>query len=147
MLNIHTISDPEDAESLCFKFVFKPNPYFQETTAVRKLKTEAGVPVSLEGDVMTAKAGNWLTHEMKKANNKSTGENKIMQGKKIESFFDIFLNWTVVDNPKELQKCVKIFQELQDVVEDSFSHFLGLYEIDASEDIGDYEEEEIDDEK
>ena len=110
MLNIHAINDPSDPESVCFKFVFKPNPYFQETSAVRRLKTEDGIETGLEGDVLTPKTGNWLTHEMKKVNNKTTGEGKIMQGKKIDSFFDIFLNWSVQENPKELHKCVKIFQ-------------------------------------
>ena len=88
---------------------------------------------------MTPKVGNWLTHEMRKVNNKSTGQNKITQGKKIDSFFDIFLNWTVEENPKELTKCSKIFEVLRDVVQDSFSHFLGLYEMDVmSEDLEDY---------
>jgi hypothetical protein len=140
LLNIIPIDDVNDPESTCFKFVFKANPYFQETTATRRLKVEGGAPISLEGDVMTPKTGNWLTHEMKKVNNKKTGESKIIQGRKIGSFFDIFLNWSALDNPKELEKCVKIFQELQDVVDDSFAHFLGLYDIEDSEDVGDYEE-------
>jgi len=94
---------------------------------------------------MTPKAGNWLTYEMRKVNNKSTGENKVMQGKKIDSFFDIFLNWSLVDNPKELVKCAKIFEDLRDVVQDSLSHFLGLYEeVEVSEDMEDYEEDEDD---
>jgi hypothetical protein len=53
------------------------------------------------------------------------------------------LNWTVEENPKELTKCSKIFEVLRDVVQDSFSHFLGLYEMDVmSEDLEDYEEDE-----
>lgn len=84
---------------------------------------------------MTPKQGNWLTHEMRKVNNKSTGETKIMQGKKIESFFDIFINWSIVDNPKMLAKCTKIFEGLNEVYRDSFSCFLGLYENDVSEDL------------
>ena len=66
-----------------------------------------------------------------------------MQGKKKDSFFDIFLDWTVVNNPKQLMKCAKIFEELREVVQDSISFFLGLYEFDASEDAQDYEEDEL----
>lgn len=57
----------------------------------------------------------------------------MVQGKKIDSFFDVFLNWTLVDNPKELEKCNNIFQELVLVVRESFSFFLGLYEPEDSD--------------
>jgi hypothetical protein len=69
-----------------------------------------------------------------------------MQGKKVDSFFDIFLNWTSVDNPKELNKCHQIFQELREVVESSFYYFLGLYEMEPSEEAEDYDEDEVSEE-
>jgi hypothetical protein len=67
-----------------------------------------------------------------------------VQGKKIDSFFDIFLNWNAVENQKELQKCAEIMQELVVVVRDSLSFFLGLYEMEneSDEDLEDYEDEE-----
>lgn len=49
--------------------------------------------LALEGDQITWKDGKWLTHEKKKITNKKTGESKIDKGKKIKSFFDIFLDW------------------------------------------------------
>ena len=129
LLNIHRVNE-QDSNLLSFKFIFKTNPYYEETTAIRKLRMEAGKPVSVEGDLLTPKVGKWLTHETRKVNNKSTGDNKMMQGKKINSFFDIFLNWNGLDNPKELGRCTNIFKELSEVVLDSYSFFLGLYEMD-----------------
>ncbi len=52
----------------------------------------------------------------------------------MDSFFDIFLNWSAVDNPLELQKCAEIIQELNVVVRDSLSYFLGLHEIENESD-------------
>jgi hypothetical protein len=47
------------------------------------LKTSDQKAVCLEGDQVTWKSGNWLTHESKKINNKATGESKVTKGKKI----------------------------------------------------------------
>jgi hypothetical protein len=89
----------ENLNNVNLKFIFKANPYFSETVITRKLRFVDGVCFSLEGDKTTWKQGNWLTHESKKISNKSTGETKITQGKKIDSFFDIFLDWNSTDNP------------------------------------------------
>ena len=131
LVNIQIAEGEPDTVSL--KFTFKPNPYFVETTAVRRLRFAQGQVVCLEGEVMTPKAGNWLTHECKKVTNKGNGQTKNVQGKKIDSFFDIFLNLTAVDHPKELAKCADIMQELVSVVRDSLSYFLGLFELNESE--------------
>jgi len=85
-----------EPNSICLRFVFRSNPYYEQTTAVRKLRMSEGQVVCLEGDLLTPKSGFWLTHECKKVTNKGTGETKQIQGKKIESFFDIFLNWNAV---------------------------------------------------
>ena len=53
-----------------------------------------------------------------------------MKGKKIESFFDIFENWTCNDNPNELTKCYEILFDLMGVIRDSLSYFLGLFDVD-----------------
>jgi hypothetical protein len=106
-----------------------------------------GRAICLEGDLLTPKAGNWLTHESRKVTNKATGETKMVQGKKVDSFFDIFLNWTLVDNSKELSKCTKIFQELNIVVRESFNFFLGLYEPEDSEEEEEDYDEELDSEE
>ena len=92
---------------------------------------------------MTPKPGNWLTHEARKINNKSTGENKVVPGKKKDSFFDIFINWSGSENPKELAKCAKIFEDLREVVQDSYSFFLGLYDLDVSEDAEEYDDDDV----
>jgi hypothetical protein len=66
------IVDGEEG-TISLKFVFKPNAYFVETSVVRRLRVAEGRAVCLEGDVLTPKAGNWLTHESKKVTNKGTG--------------------------------------------------------------------------
>lgn len=73
--------------------MFKENPYFHETTIVRHLRVHSNQMLALEGDQITWKDGKWLTNEKKKITNKKTGESKIDKGKKIKSFFDIFLDW------------------------------------------------------
>jgi hypothetical protein len=78
--------------------------------------------------LLTWKQGNWLTYESKKVNNKTTGESKVVQGKKIESFFDIFFNWTAAENSNEIQKSHAILSELLVVIRDSLSYFLGLFD-------------------
>ncbi len=123
--------------------MFKPNPYFTETSIVRRLKFADGKPVCLEGDEVTWKNGNWLTHESRKVSNKGTGESKQTKGKKIDSFFDIFLNWTSNDNPTELSKCHEILYDLMAVIRDSLSYFLGLFDM---EDESEEEEEDYDEE-
>lgn len=104
--------------------------------------------VCLEGDQVTWKSGNWLTHESKKINNKATGESKVTKGKKIESFFDIFLDWNANENADELAKCSQIVYDLIAVIRDSLSYFLGLFEVlDESEEEDDDYEDEIDEEE
>jgi hypothetical protein len=49
-----------------------------------------GQAVCLEGDVLTPKPGKSLIYETKNVTNKTNGQTKQVQGKKIESFFDIF---------------------------------------------------------
>lgn len=103
LLDIQVVDGGSDnANGINIRFIFKNNPYFTETSVVRRLKYSDGKSVCLEGDLVSWKQGAWLTHASKKVNNKSTGEAKVIQGKKIESFFDIFLNWTETDNPTEL---------------------------------------------
>jgi hypothetical protein len=146
--DIQVVDGADNENGINLKFVFKANPYFTETSIVRRLKYAEGKPVCLEGDQATWKAGNWLTHESKKVNNKSTGESKVMKGKKIESFFDIFENWTVNDNPNELEKSYQILFELMAVIRDSLSYFLGLFEVENdSDEEEDYDEDEEDDEE
>ena len=53
-----------------------------------------------------------------------------MKGKKVDSFFDIFENWTVNEHPNELDKCYQILFDLMAVIRDSLSYFLGLFEVD-----------------
>jgi len=102
LLDVQVVDAEKDETntSINLRFIFKPNSYFTETSVIRRLKYAEGGPVALEGDLLTWKTGNWLTHESKKVSNKATGESKMVQGKKIESFFDIFLNWTAADNPE-----------------------------------------------
>ena len=47
LLNIYSLNDTKDINTVSYRFVFKANPFFQETTAVRRLKLENGKPVSL----------------------------------------------------------------------------------------------------
>ena len=82
--------------------------------------------LALEGDQLTWKEGKWLTHEKKKITNKKTGESKIDKGKKIKSFFDIFLDWNA-ENQAELQRTGNFMAELANmIVMDSLDYFLGL---------------------
>lgn len=133
--------------SISLRFHFKTNPYFNETVLTRKLVYANGKPFCIEGDVPTWKAGNWLTHESKKASNKTTGLTKTVQGKKIASFFDVFMNWNVTDNPDEFDKCHQIMEELMAVIKDSLNFFLGLFEVDNSEDDEEDEYEDLDEEE
>lgn len=73
----------------------------------------------------------------------------MLQGKKIESFFDVFLNWNVNENPDEFDKCHQIIEELVTVIKDSLGFFLGLFEMAGSEDEDEdeYEDEEDDEEE
>lgn len=128
--DIQVVEDKDNEGGITLRFLFKQNPYFSETTITRKLRYSKGAPVCLEGDIPSWKSGHWLTHETKKANNKTTGLSKVIQGKKIESFFDIFINWTANENPQELEKCFTIVSELSNVIRDSLSYFLGLFEVD-----------------
>ncbi len=89
----------------------------------------------------TWKSGNWLTHESKKAINKTTGLTKTTQGKKIASFFDVFLNWNVSENPDEFDKCHQIMEHLMVVIKDSLNFFLGLFDVDNSDDEDDEEDD------
>ncbi len=85
----------------------------------------------MEGDSITWKDGKWLTHEKKKITNKKTGESKIDKGKKINSFFDIFLDWNA-ENPNELQKVSNIIVELASFITmDSLDYFLDLINVEA----------------
>jgi hypothetical protein len=118
---------------ITLRFLFKQNPYFNETVLTRRLVYANMKPFAIEGEQPTWKSGNWLTHESKKANNKTTGLTKTMQGKKIDSFFDVFLNWNVTDNPDEFDKSHQIMEELMVVIKDSLNFFLGLFEMDGSE--------------
>jgi hypothetical protein len=144
--DIQVVEDSSNENGITLRFIFKANPYFSETTVVRKLRLgEDRAAVCLEGDQPSWKAGNWLTHESKKVNNKATGESKVLKGKKVDSFFDIFLNWTAAENAKELEKCSQILNELMVVIRDSLGYFLGLFDVDgedseAEED--DYEDED-----
>lgn len=51
--------------------------------------------LATDGDQVNWKEGKCLTHEVKKVTNKKTGESRIEKGKKIKSFFDIFVDWNV----------------------------------------------------
>ena len=73
LLNIESLNDTKDITKISYKFVFKANAYFNETTAIRTLTIENGRALSISGDIMSPKSGNWLTHEARKVNNKSTG--------------------------------------------------------------------------
>jgi hypothetical protein len=63
----------KDKDNVTLKFIFKENPYFKETTIVRKLIVRNGQMIALEGDQVTWKEGKCLTHEVKKVTNKKTG--------------------------------------------------------------------------
>ena len=84
--------------------------------------------MGVEGDKLTWKEGKWLTHETKRVKNKSTGEISVIRAKKIESFFDLFENWSYADNPVETLRCEEIMKSLIEVVQYSLHYFLGLYE-------------------
>ncbi len=73
MIDIHLVDDGQNSNGINLKFIFKANQYFNETSAVRRLKFSEGQPVCIEGELLTPKGGNWLTHESKKVTNKSTG--------------------------------------------------------------------------
>lgn len=148
--DIQVVEGADNDNGINLRFVFKANPYFAETSIVRRLKYAEGKPVCLEGDQVSWKAGNWLTHESKKVNNKATGESKVMKGKKVDSFFDIFENWTVNENPNELDKCYQILFDLMAVIRDSLSYFLGLFDVENegdSEEEEDYDDEEEEEEE
>jgi hypothetical protein len=86
-----------------------------------------------------------LTHERKKITNKKTGESKIDKGKKIKSFFDIFLDWTA-DKPADLDRVGDIILELANlIVMDSLDYFLDL--INEEERSVDEDDEEFDDDE
>lgn len=148
LLDIQVVDrEEEDSQSVDLRFLFKPNSYFTQTSVVRRLKFADNQPVCVEGDLLTWNQGQWLTHESKKVNNKATGESKVIQGKKIDSFFDIFLNWTATENPNELNKVHVIFGELLTVIRDSLSYFLGLFEMDEGMSGEDEDSEEEDEEE
>ena len=46
LLNIYSLNDAKDINTVSYKFIFKANPFFQETTVVRRLKLENGKPIS-----------------------------------------------------------------------------------------------------
>jgi len=64
LLDVQVVDAEKDENntSINLRFVFKPNSYFTETSVIRRLKYAGGGPVVLEGDLLTWKAGNWLTH-------------------------------------------------------------------------------------
>lgn len=71
-----------------------------------------------------------------------SGEEKLVQGKKISSFFDIFLDWNI-ENKIELQNVSEIMIELsQLIIKDSLSYFLGLIEPEFGEEEEDEEEDD-----
>ncbi len=122
--------DIENHQNISLKFIFKPNAYFNETVLTRNLITSNGEFICVEGTKITWKENKCLTHEKKKITNKATGENKFVQGKKIQSFFDIFLDWNV-QTPEELERAAFILGELGNlIVKDSISYFLGLINAD-----------------
>jgi hypothetical protein len=49
-------------DGIALKFIFKANPYFNETVLTRKLVYANGKPFGIDGDVPSWKSGNWLTH-------------------------------------------------------------------------------------
>lgn len=49
-----------------------------------------------------------------------------MKGTKVESFFDIFVDWNYSENPKIMSKCEYIMGTLAEMVHNSYRHFLGL---------------------
>lgn len=73
LLDIQKVENAEDLESIELKFIFKTNPYFQETQLKRKLVIKGGEALSLEGDKITWRPNQCLTHALKKVTNKKTG--------------------------------------------------------------------------
>ena len=68
-----------------------------------------------------------------------------MKGKKTDSFFNLFENWTHADQPKETLVCETIMKELIMVAQDSLNYFLGVYEeeVDSEEDEYEVDEDEV----
>jgi hypothetical protein len=61
--------------------------------------------------------------------NKKTGVKATVQGAKIQSFFDIFLDWTSQD--KELDRVTGMMQEISNLlIMDSVDYFLGVINAD-----------------
>lgn len=148
LLDIQRIDNPADPESIELEFVFKPNPYFNETSLKRKLNVKNGEALSLEGDTFTWKEGKCLTHSIKKVTNKKTGEKTTMEGKKIKSFFDIFLNFDN-KNQEMLKRVADNMSEISSLlILDSVDYFLGVINADEqSEDEDEDDVEEEDEEK
>jgi uncharacterized protein YaaR (DUF327 family) len=68
---------------------------------------------------------------VKNATNKKTGEKTRMQGEKIKSFFDIFINWDQ-KNQEELAEVAENMQEIADMlILDSVDYFLGVIDADS----------------
>ena len=125
LLSIEKVDNPEDLDSIELKFIFKPNPYFHETELRRKVVIKDGDTLCVEGDKITWREGQCLTHTLKKVTNKKTGEKSTIQGEKIASFFDIFLDY---DKQKmgELTQSAEMLSEISAMVTvDSIDYFLG----------------------
>lgn len=83
----------------------------------------------VEGDPITWKPNAFVVYEKKKVSNKASGEVKFIQGKKINSFFDVFLDWNV-EKPNDLLRVGGIINELGNlIIKDSLSYFLGLIDV------------------
>lgn len=96
---------------------------------------------------MTWREGQCLTHEIKKATNKKTGQKSTIQGSKIQSFFDIFLDWDR-QNVEELSRASGMISELSEMVLlDSIDYFLGVINADEESDDDDDLDEEDEEEK
>lgn len=110
------------------------------------MRVQGDLKLAIEGDQITWKEGKWLTHERKKITNKKTGESKLDKGKKIKSFFDIFLDWNA-ESPDELDRVGDNILELANlIVMDSLDYFLDLINEEErsvdEEDEEDFEDEE-----
>lgn len=143
LLDVQIVHQPNESD-LGLRFIFKPNSYFNETSITRYMRVRDGMIIGIDGDQVTWKPNVSLTHLSKKVTNKSTGETKIVQGKKIESFFDIFTDLTA-DEAETLSRASNIMSELGTlIVKDSLEYFLGLIDIDESDDSedGDFDDEE-----
>lgn len=130
MRGVENVFDKDDQESITLRFIFKENSFFNEKVLVRKAKVVNGQFMCIEGDPISWKDGQCLTHSIKKVSNKKTGEKSTKIEKKLKSFFDIFLNWDQ-KNMEELVRVSGLMEEIANFVTmDSIDYFLGVINAD-----------------